>query len=34
VDEMRRVAGTQLDPEAVEAFVEAFPNPGTLPLSA
>jgi response regulator RpfG family c-di-GMP phosphodiesterase len=34
VDELRRVAGTQLDPEAVEAFVEAFPNPGTLPLSA
>ena len=34
VDELRRVAGTQLDPEAVEAFVEAFPNPATLPLSA
>jgi putative two-component system response regulator len=34
VNELRRVAGTQLDPEAVEAFVAAFPNPGTLPLSA
>jgi response regulator RpfG family c-di-GMP phosphodiesterase len=34
VDELRRVAGTQLDPEAVEAFVKAFPNPATLPLSA
>jgi HD-GYP domain-containing protein (c-di-GMP phosphodiesterase class II) len=34
VDELRRVAGTQLDPEAVEAFVAAFPNPETLPLSA
>jgi putative two-component system response regulator len=32
--ELRRVAGTQLDPVAVEAFVEAFPNPLTLPLSA
>ena len=32
--ELRRVAGTQLDPEAVEAFVEAFPNPELLPLSA
>src|SRR5215207_10800254 len=32
--ELRRVAGTQLDPAAVEAFVEAFPNPRTLPLSA
>jgi response regulator RpfG family c-di-GMP phosphodiesterase len=34
VAELRRVAGTQLDPEAVEAFVNAFPNPGELPLSA
>ena len=34
VDELRRVAGTQLDPEAVEAFVAAFPNPEKLPLSA
>ena len=32
--ELRRVAGTQLDPEAVEAFGAAFPNPATLPLSA
>jgi putative nucleotidyltransferase with HDIG domain len=32
--ELRRVAGTQLDPEAVEAFVSAFPDPGVLPLSA
>src|SRR3954465_1034778 len=34
VDELRRVAGTQLDPEAVEAFVDAFPDPADLPLSA
>jgi putative two-component system response regulator len=34
VDELRRVAGSQLDPAAVEAFVDAFPDPGTLPLSA
>jgi putative nucleotidyltransferase with HDIG domain len=32
--ELRRVAGTQLDPEAVEAFVAAVPNPRGLPLSA
>ncbi|HEX6104068.1 MAG TPA: HD domain-containing phosphohydrolase [Gemmatimonadales bacterium] len=32
--ELRRVAGTQLDPDAVEAFVAAFPDPGALPLSA
>jgi response regulator RpfG family c-di-GMP phosphodiesterase len=32
--ELRRVAGTQLDPEAVEAFVAAFPDPAGLPLSA
>ena len=34
VAELRRVAGTQLDPAAVEAFVDAFPEPGDLPLSA
>jgi putative nucleotidyltransferase with HDIG domain len=34
VVELRRVAGTQLDPEAVEAFIEAFPDPEALPLSA
>jgi putative two-component system response regulator len=34
VCELRRVAGTQLDPQAVEAFVEAFPHPGDLPISA
>jgi putative two-component system response regulator len=34
VTELRRVAGTQLDPQAVEAFVEAFPHPGDLPISA
>lgn len=34
IGELRRVAGTQLDPEAVEAFVAAFPNPDALPLSA
>jgi len=34
MNELRRVAGTQLDPDAVEAFVEAFPDPGELPLSA
>jgi putative two-component system response regulator len=34
VAELRRVAGTQLDPDAVEAFVAAFPEPGDLPLSA
>jgi response regulator RpfG family c-di-GMP phosphodiesterase len=32
--ELRRVAGTQLDPDAVEAFVAAFPDPSRLPLSA
>jgi putative two-component system response regulator len=32
--ELRRVAGTQLDPEAVEAFVAAFPDPRELPVSA
>ena len=34
VEELRRVAGTQLDPAAVEAFVDAFPDPAELPLSA
>ncbi|MBA3258513.1 MAG: response regulator [Gemmatimonadales bacterium] len=34
IGELRRVAGTQLEPAAVEAFVEAFPNPKSLPLSA
>jgi putative two-component system response regulator len=34
VAELRRVAGTQLDPAAVEAFVDAFPDPADLPLSA
>ena len=34
VTELRRVAGTQLDPQAVEAFVAAFPQPGDLPISA
>jgi putative two-component system response regulator len=32
--ELRRVAGTQLDPEAVEAFVTAHPHPERLPWSA
>jgi putative two-component system response regulator len=31
--ELRRVAGTQLDPQAVEAFVAAFPDPRVLPVS-
>ena len=31
--ELRRVAGTQLDPEAVEAFVTALPHPDRVPLS-
>jgi len=34
IAELRRVAGTQLDPDAVEAFVSAFPDLGALPLSA
>lgn len=34
MDELRRVAGTQLHPEAVEAFVAAHPHPERLPLSA
>lgn len=32
--ELRRVAGTQLDPEAVEAFVGAFSDASALPLFA
>jgi putative two-component system response regulator len=32
--ELRRVAGTQLDPEAVEAFVSAFSDSRALPLFA
>jgi response regulator RpfG family c-di-GMP phosphodiesterase len=32
--ELRRVAGTQLDPQAVEAFLCAFPETGELPVSA
>jgi putative two-component system response regulator len=32
--ELRRVAGTQLDPDAVEAFLVAFPNPRELPVLA
>jgi putative two-component system response regulator len=31
--ELRRVAGTQLDPHAVEAFVAAYPDPQQLPVS-
>ncbi len=31
--ELRRVAGTQLDPPAVEAFLCAFPEAGELPIS-
>jgi putative two-component system response regulator len=34
IAELRRVAGTQLDPQAVEAFVTAFPDAEALPLSA
>jgi HD-GYP domain-containing protein (c-di-GMP phosphodiesterase class II) len=32
--EMRRVSGTQLDAEVVEAFAAAFPDLDALPLSA
>jgi putative nucleotidyltransferase with HDIG domain len=32
LDELRRVAGTQLDAAAVEAFARAFPNPQRLPV--
>ncbi|HEU4697689.1 MAG TPA: HD domain-containing phosphohydrolase [Gemmatimonadales bacterium] len=34
LQELRRVAGTQLDRDAVEAFAAAFPDLATLPLSA
>jgi putative two-component system response regulator len=34
IEELRRVAGTQLDPIAVEAFVSAFPDLAGMPLSA
>src|SRR5215210_6600750 len=34
VAELRRVAGTQLDPQAVEAFIAASPDPHELPASA
>ncbi len=34
IEELRRVAGTQLDPPMVEAFVAAFPSATGLPLSA
>src|SRR6476661_8134234 len=32
--ELRKVAGTQLDPEAVEAFVASYPDPSVLPIPA
>jgi putative two-component system response regulator len=34
IEELRRVAGTQLDPMAVEAFVATFPDPARVPVSA
>lgn len=34
IAELRRVAGTQLDPDAVEGFINAFPDAHALPLSA
>ena len=34
LSELRRVAGTQLDPDVVEAFAVAFPDLEALPLSA
>jgi len=34
IAELRHVAGTQLDPLAVEAFVAAYPGAAGLPLSA
>jgi putative two-component system response regulator len=34
IEELRRVAGTQLDPTAVEAFVSTVPDPAGVPLSA
>lgn len=33
LDELRRHAGTQFDPDAVEAFLMAFPDPSRLPLT-
>jgi len=32
--ELRKVAGTQLDPDAVEAFVASYPDPSVLPIPA
>jgi len=32
--ELRQVAGTQLDPQVVEAFIAAYPDPRELPASA
>jgi putative two-component system response regulator len=32
--ELRKVAGTQLDPDAVEAFIAAYPDPSALPIPA
>src|SRR3954469_24747986 len=32
--ELRKVAGTQLDPKAVEAFVASYPDPSVLPIPA
>jgi putative two-component system response regulator len=34
LDELRRVAGRQLDPSVVEAFARAFPDPAKLPVPA
>jgi putative two-component system response regulator len=34
LDELRRVAGSQLDSSAVEAFARAFPDPAKLPVPA
>jgi response regulator RpfG family c-di-GMP phosphodiesterase len=34
LEELRRVAGSQLDASAVEAFARAFPNPRVLPVPA
>jgi putative nucleotidyltransferase with HDIG domain len=34
IEELTRVAGSQLDPDAVAAFSAAFPDPTLLPLSA
>jgi HD-GYP domain-containing protein (c-di-GMP phosphodiesterase class II) len=32
--ELRKVAGTQLDPDPVEAFIAAYPDPSVLPIPA